>query len=101
MVGARGCSLKETCRCGSCKRKPKFFPEHHPCNIPRPGAPAMVEGIMPKPAANHRRSEIPDVEVEQPEHFGPRVRKIREERGLSLRKVATAAGIPPSVLSKF
>ncbi|OAI39102.1 hypothetical protein AYO40_06080 [Planctomycetaceae bacterium SCGC AG-212-D15] len=56
---------------------------------------------MPKPAGNRSSVEAHLVEVEQPENFGPRLRKIREERGLSLRKVATEAGIPPSVLSKF
>jgi transcriptional regulator with XRE-family HTH domain len=56
---------------------------------------------MPKPPTNRARAEPGDVEIEQPEHFGPRVREIREQRGLSLRNVAAAAGIPPSVLSKF
>ncbi len=35
------------------------------------------------------------------EEFGPRLRQLREERGLSLRDVAAAAGIAPSVLSNF
>ena len=56
---------------------------------------------MPKPPANHDRAALPDIEIEQPEHFGPRIREIREQRGLSLRTVASTAGIPPSVLSKF
>jgi transcriptional regulator with XRE-family HTH domain len=55
---------------------------------------------MPKPAANRPKPPA-DVEIEQPEYFGPRLREIREARGLSLRKVAAEAGIPPSVLSKF
>jgi transcriptional regulator with XRE-family HTH domain len=56
---------------------------------------------MSKPGGDDERLVTLEVEVEQPEHFGPRVRKLREERGLSLRKVAAEAGIPPSVLSKF
>jgi transcriptional regulator with XRE-family HTH domain len=56
---------------------------------------------MPKPPANSERAALSDVDIEQPEHFGPRIREIRERRGLSLRTVASAAGIPPSVLSKF
>ena len=56
---------------------------------------------MPKPPGNHHRTTQPDVEIEQPEHFGPRIREIREQRGLSLRTVAGSAGIQPSVLSKF
>jgi transcriptional regulator with XRE-family HTH domain len=56
---------------------------------------------MPKPPVAVERKSVPEVEVEHPERFGPRVRQIREERGLSLRQVAAEAGIPPSVLSKF
>lgn len=33
--------------------------------------------------------------------FGPRIRELRQRRGLSLRDVAAAAGIAPSVLSNF
>jgi transcriptional regulator with XRE-family HTH domain len=56
---------------------------------------------MPKLIANNDRSPLPDVEMETAENFGPRIREIREQRGLSLRSMAAAAGIPPSVLSKF
>lgn len=56
---------------------------------------------MPKPPGNHHSAALPEADIEQPEHFGPRIREIREQRGLSLRAVAAEAGIPPSVLSKF
>jgi transcriptional regulator with XRE-family HTH domain len=35
------------------------------------------------------------------EEFGPQLRQLREERGLSLRHVAAAAGVAPSVLSNI
>jgi transcriptional regulator with XRE-family HTH domain len=38
---------------------------------------------------------------ESADAFGPRIRRLREQRGLSLRDVAASAGLAPSVLSNF
>ena len=39
--------------------------------------------------------------VNNPNHIGPVIRRIREERGLSLNYVAAEAGLESSSLSKF